>query len=45
MTNYMLYARVLRLTHLMPICLGADGSDLNQIVREVILTDTTLVWC
>jgi hypothetical protein len=43
--NYWLYARILRLTHLMSPCLGADGSDLNDIVRDVIVPDAQLVWC
>lgn len=42
---YQVYARILRLTHLMHPCLAADGSDLNDIVREVIVPDRTLVWC
>lgn len=42
---YWLYARILRLTHLLDPCLGADGSDLNQIVRDVIYPDRQLVWC
>lgn len=43
--NYQLYARCLRLTHLLDPCRGADGSDLNDIVRVVILPDIALVWC
>lgn len=43
--NYQLYTRILRLTHLLDPCRGADGSDLNDIVRVVILPDTALVWC
>jgi hypothetical protein len=45
MINYWLYARILRLTHIMNPCLAADGKDLNQIVRDVIVPDRTLVWC
>lgn len=42
---YVVYARILRLTFLMNPCRGADGSDLNQIVRDVIAPDRSLVWC
>jgi len=45
MKNYQLYARILRLTHLMDPCAGADGGDLNKIVVAVILPDAALVWC
>lgn len=45
MKNFMLYARILRLTHLLDPCRGADGRDLNDIVREVILPDPGIVWC
>lgn len=45
MRNYQLYARILRLTHLLDPCLGADGSDLNDVVRDVIMPDHDLVWC
>lgn len=45
MKHYQLYARILRLTHLLNPCLGADGSDLNDIVRDVVMTDRSLVWC
>ena len=43
--NYQLYARILRLTHIMAKPLGADGSNLNDLVRTVILPDAGLVWC
>jgi hypothetical protein len=45
MRNFQLYARILRLTFLLDPCLGADGSDLNDIVRDVIVPDAGLVWC
>lgn len=43
--SYWLYARILRLTHLMDKPLGADGSNLNDVVRAAILPDAALVWC
>lgn len=42
---FWLYARILRLTLLMEPCRGADGSDLNDTVRELVVTDAELVWC
>lgn len=47
MTNYQLYARVLRLHHLCshPAMTGKANADMAQIIREVILPDATLVWC
>lgn len=43
--NFQLYARILRLTFLFDPCLGADGGDLNEIVRQVVVPDRALVWC
>ena len=47
MTNSELYARILRLSHMAdrPSMTAGHIADMDQIVREVVLTDRALVWC
>lgn len=46
MTDYQLYSRVLRLSHTVhPSMSDHDVVQMDNIVKEVVLPDSKLVWC
>jgi hypothetical protein len=46
MKNYQLYARILRLSHLLSPAMSASHvAEMDRIVTEFVIVDPQLVWC
>ncbi len=47
MSDYQVYARILRLHHLSnhPSMTVDQNHNMAEIVRKIIMNDRTLVWC